>query len=52
MTPITLNGTNTRNNFNSTYTVSYGSGVCTYTDAMKRVYVDTTPPTTPVITIP
>ncbi len=52
MTPITLSWTNMRNNFNSTYTVNNGSGTCTYTDAMKRVYVDTTPPTAPVVTVP
>ncbi|MFA6255675.1 MAG: hypothetical protein WC606_00700 [Candidatus Absconditabacterales bacterium] len=46
--PITLLNTNLWNYFGSTYT----TGTCTYIDAAKRVYVDTLPPTTPVIITP
>lgn len=42
---ITLNNSNTRNNFASIYT----TWACTYTDAAKRVYVDTVTPTAPSI---
>ncbi len=51
MIPITLSGINVWNTLNSTYTTT-SWGMCIYTDAMKRVYVDTLPPTTPIITSP
>lgn len=46
--PITLLHTDSRINFTSTFT----TGDCTYTDLMKRVYVDTVAPTAPTITLP
>ena len=45
---IILTNTNVWNNFSSRYV----TGSCNYTDAAKRVYVDTTPPTTPTIITP
>lgn len=46
--PISLQHINSRNNFSSTFT----TGDCTYTDVMKRVYVDTVAPTAPSISSP
>jgi len=46
--PIELITSNNWNNFSSSFT----TGDCTYIGAPKRVWVDTIPPTAPVITIP
>lgn len=52
--PITLLNTNGWNYFWSTYSTGGWTGMilCTYTDATKRVYVDTLPPTTPSLITP
>lgn len=46
--PFTLIKTNDWNYLSSTFT----TGTCSYTDALKRVFVDTLPPTAPIITSP
>lgn len=45
---VQLNNANARNYFYS----SYATGGCTYTDASKRIFIDTIPPTSPTITTP
>lgn len=50
--PIQLLSTTGWNNFVSSYTTTWSSGLCIYTDAAKRVYVDIVPPTAPVIITP
>lgn len=46
--PIYLTGVNTRNNIYSIFT----TWTCEYTEALRRIYVDTINPTQPVITSP
>lgn len=48
MYPVDLLNQNTWNYFYSTY----NTGWCTYTDSTKRVFIDTIPPTTPIVSTP
>lgn len=50
--PVSLTKTNDWNYFFSSYAITGSSGNCTYTDAAKRIFMDTLPPTSPTITAP